>query len=120
MRPAAKNVDAYLADLPPDQRSALERVRKSIKAAAPKAEETISYSMPLYKLNGQLVAFAAFKEHCSFFVCSGSFLSGYKDEIKRYSTTKSAIHFTVDKPLPVALVKKLVKARMVENEAKKK
>ena len=118
MRSPAKNVNAYLAEFPTDQRKAMERLRKLIKAAAPKAEETISYSMPMFKQNGQLVAFAAFKDHISFFVCSGSFLNRFPVDKQKFDTFRSGIHFTPEKPLPATLVTKIVKARLAENDAK--
>jgi uncharacterized protein YdhG (YjbR/CyaY superfamily) len=83
---------------------------------APRAEEVISYGMPGYKYHGMLVYFAAFKNHCSFFPGSSRIIKMY-DELKEYKTSKGSIQFTIDKPLPVSLVKKIVKARMRENEA---
>ncbi len=120
MRPAASSVDAYMAELPSDQRQALEGLRKMIRAAAPKAEEMISYSMPMYKQDGQVVAFAAFKDHLSFFVCSASFLGRFPVDKKKYNVQKSCIHFTPEKPLPASLVKQIVRARLAENAAKGK
>ena len=120
MRPPAKNVDAYLKEFPADQRAAMAKLRAIIKAAAPKAEELISYSMPMYKQDDQLVAFAAFKNHISLFVCSGSYLSRHGKEFANYSQSKSGLHFTPDKPLPATLVKKIVKDRLAENGAKAK
>ena len=116
----AKDVDEYLAAIPPDQRAALERLRKMIRAAAPKATEGISYGMPGYKYLGALVYFAAFKNHCSFFPASGKLIRAHQHELGGYETAKGTIHFTFDKPLPAALVKKLVKARVAENEARAK
>ncbi len=112
-------VSDYLKAVPADQRKALEQLRKTIKAAAPSAEELVSYGMPAFKYAGRLlVAYAAFKEHCSFFVCSGSFLNNYKEEVAKYGGTKSCLHFTPEKPLPTTLIKKMVKERMKENELK--
>lgn len=114
-------VPEYLKAVPTDQRKALEQLRKTIKAVAPSAEEIISYGIPAYKYAGKLlVGFAAFKEHCSFFLCSGSFLNNYKEEVAKYGGTKSCLHFAPEKPLPVTLVKKMVKERMKENELKLK
>lgn len=118
MRPAATSVDAYMAELPLEQRKALEALRKVIRAAAPKAEELISYSMPMYKQDGQVVAFAAFKNHLSLFVCSGSFLGRFPVDKKKYNVQRSSLHFTPEKPLPATLVKRIVKARLAENAAK--
>lgn len=117
---AAKDVDGYLAATPATARTALARLRQTIKAAAPQATESISYHIPVYKQNGPLVGFAAFKEHCSFFVMSPSVMKAYKDELKRYGTSKGTVRFPADKPLPSALVKKLVKARIEENEERKR
>lgn len=117
MNTVIKTVDEYLKALPPDVRSVLEKLRTTIKSVAPTAEEVISYGMPGYKYHGMLVYMAAFKDHCSFFPGSSQIIRLY-DELKEYKTSKGTIQFTVDKPLPVALVKKIVKARMRENEAK--
>ena len=114
-------VPEYLKTVPAEQRKALEQLRKTIKVVAPDAEEIISYGIPAYKYAGKLlVGFAAFKEHCSFFLCSGSFLNNYKEEVAKYGGTKSCLHFTAEKPLPITLVKKMVKERMKENELKLK
>ena len=110
-----KTVDAYLAALPEEARATLEKIRKAIKAAAPKATEVISYQIPMYKQHGMLVGFAAFKDHCSFFPGAKP-VATYKDELKAYETSKGTIRFPIGKPLPVALVKRLVKARIAENE----
>jgi uncharacterized protein YdhG (YjbR/CyaY superfamily) len=113
----AKTVDEYLAAVPEDARLALEKLRKTIKAAAPRATELISYQIPMYKHHGMLVGFAAFKNHCSFFVGTKN-VETYKDELKSYDTSKGTIRFPPDQPLPAALVKKLVKAHVAENEAR--
>ena len=110
-----KTVDAYLAALPEEARATLEKIRKAIKAAAPKATEVISYQIPMYKQHGMLVGFASFKDHCSFFPGAKP-VATYKDELKAYETSKGTIRFPVGKPLPAALVKRLVKARIAENE----
>ena len=111
-----QTVDDYLATLPEESRATLEKVRKTIKAAAPKATEVISYQIPMYKQHGMLVGFAAFKDHCSLFPGAKA-LATYKDELKAYKTSKGTIRFPIGKPLPTALVKKLVKTRLAENEA---
>jgi uncharacterized protein YdhG (YjbR/CyaY superfamily) len=113
----AKTVDEYLAGLPKEARATLAKLRKTIKAAAPMASEVISYQMPMYKHHGMVVGFAAFKDHCSIFPGSGV-MDAHKEELSRYDTSKGTIRFPADKPLPVALVKKLVKARIKENEAR--
>jgi uncharacterized protein YdhG (YjbR/CyaY superfamily) len=112
-----KDVDEYLADVPDIPRATLKKLRKTIKAAAPKATEGISYRIPVYKHLGMLVGFAAFTNHCSFFVMSYAVLRAHREELKQYDLDKGTIRFPLDKPLPVALVRKMVKARVAENEA---
>jgi uncharacterized protein YdhG (YjbR/CyaY superfamily) len=119
-RSFARDVDTYLARLPEETRATLDKLRKIIKAAAPKAEEVISYQIPAYKYHGMLVGFAGFPNHCSFFVMKSSFLAAFKDELKGYDLSTGTIRFPIGKPLPSALVKKLVKARVAENEARAK
>lgn len=114
----AKTVDAYLAAVSPEQRSALERLRATIRAAAPQAEECISYGIPGYKLNGYLVGFGAGKNHCSFY--PGAIVQDLKADLKNYDLSKGTIRFQPDKPLPATLVKKLVKLRVHRNLEKKK
>jgi uncharacterized protein YdhG (YjbR/CyaY superfamily) len=118
--PAANSVDEYLAAVPNDAREALEKLRKTIKAAAPDATEQISYQIPAYKHQGMLVSFAAFKDHCSFYAMSPQVIRDHADELKGYDTTAGGIRFSPDKPLPARLVTKLVKARIAENEKRKK
>jgi len=114
---APKNVDEYLAGVPKEARATLEKLRQTIKAAAPMASEGISYQMPMYKHHGMVVGFAAFKGHCSIFPGS-AVMEAHKEELSRYDTSKGTIRFPANKPLPAALVKKLVKARIKENEAR--
>ncbi|MGH7546544.1 MAG: alpha/beta fold hydrolase [Gemmatimonadales bacterium] len=111
------SVNAYLKGVPPVARAALQKLRRTIKAAAPEATEVISYGIPSFKHHGYLVGFAAFKHHCSFF--PGTALHAFKRELASYETSKGTIHFTVDKPLPAALVRKLVKARVAQNERRR-
>ena len=108
-------IDDYLATLPDDQRAALQKLRKTIQSAAPRAEECISYSVPAFRLNGPLVGFGAKANHCAFYLMSGSTVAAHADELKDYDTSKGTIRFKPDKPLPAALVRKLVKARIAEN-----
>jgi uncharacterized protein YdhG (YjbR/CyaY superfamily) len=116
---AAKNIDEYLAGVPEPARGTLNRIRAVIRSAAPpEAIEAISYGMPTFKYKGPLVWFAAFSNHCSLFP-TASVIEAFKDELKGFSTTKGTIHFTADKPLPTALVKRLVKARVAQQENKK-
>ena len=114
-----KTVDEYLAGLSDDKRVALEKLRKIIRSAAPRAEECISYSMPAYRQNGVLVGFAASAKHCAFYPFSGSTVEAHKKELERYDTSKGTIRFAPEKPLPAALVRKLVKARITQNDARR-
>src|SRR5437868_6964001 len=108
---APKNVDEYLALVPEPARSTLKKVRAAIRTAVPPGTtETISYGMPAFKHNGVLVWYAAFVNHCSLFP-TGAVIAAFKKELKGFSTSKGTIQFSMDKPLPAALVKKLVKAR---------
>ncbi|HEY0677264.1 MAG TPA: DUF1801 domain-containing protein [Chitinophagaceae bacterium] len=111
-----KNVDEYLNALPDDVRITLEQLRQTIRTAAPKAEEVISYQIPTYKYKGALVHFAAFKDHCSFFGVSKDIISIFAKELEPFKAAGTTIHFSPQKPLPSSLVKKMVKARVKENE----
>ena len=113
------DVDAYLAALPREARETLQPLRKSIKAAVPEASEVISYGVPTYRLDRAVVSFGAAKAHCSFYVMSTAVTDAHRDELKDYKLGKGSISFPFGHGLPDALVKKLVKARIVENEALK-
>jgi uncharacterized protein YdhG (YjbR/CyaY superfamily) len=114
------SVEEYLAALPKDAYAALEKLRKTIRAAAPMASEGMSYGMPAFKHHGPLVSYGAFKDHCSFFPMSPKVIEEHADELKDFDISKGTIRFAIDKPLPAALVKKFVKARIVENEARRR
>ena len=115
---APTSVEDYLAALPEAPRAVLAKLRKTIKAAAPEATETISYQMPTFREHGRfLVSYAAFKDHCSLFPASTKVLEACGDELKPYFSGKATLRFTPDKPIPVALVKKIVKTRIEENAA---
>jgi uncharacterized protein YdhG (YjbR/CyaY superfamily) len=117
---APKNTDEYLAGVPQPARGTLDKIRAAIRAAAPaEATEAIGYGMPTFRYKGALVGFAAFSNHCSFFPMSGSVIEAFQSELKGYETSKGTIRFPVDKPLPAALVKKMVRARVAQNESKK-
>jgi uncharacterized protein YdhG (YjbR/CyaY superfamily) len=107
-----RDIDDYLSRLSDDKRAALEKLRKAIKAAAPKAEECISYQLPAFRLDGKiLVWFGAATNHCSFY--PGAYpIEANKGELVKYKTSKGTIRFDPDSPLPAALVKKLVKSRI--------
>jgi uncharacterized protein YdhG (YjbR/CyaY superfamily) len=111
-----KTIDEYLARLSDDKRAALETLRKTIRAAAPEAEECISYQLPAFRHNGMLVGFGATANHCAFYLMSGTTVEAHKDELKGYDISKGTIRFQANKPLPAALVRKLVKARIAEND----
>ncbi len=114
-------VDEYLAALPAEFRIALEKLRKTIRAAAPDATEAISYQMPAFKHQGRsLVAYAAFKDHCSLFPMSTKVIAAYKEELEPFLAGKGTIRFRPDKPLPAALVRKIVKARVEENAGRRR
>jgi uncharacterized protein YdhG (YjbR/CyaY superfamily) len=118
---ARKVVEAYLDRTPQPARGTLEKMRRMIRAAAPKeATEGISYGMPAFKYGKPLVGYAAFKDHCSLFPMSGAVIAAMKDELKDYVTAKGTIRFALEKPMPMALVKKIVKARLAEIESKPK
>ncbi|MFY9555414.1 MAG: DUF1801 domain-containing protein [Blastocatellia bacterium] len=112
-----ETVDDYLAAVPEDKRAALAKLRKTIKAAAPKATEVISYQIPAYKQHGLLVGFAVSRDYCTFHLMSTSLMREVATQLKGYKLGKASVQFAPDKPLPAALVTKLVKARIVENEA---
>jgi len=117
----AKAVDEYLAALPEPARSSLSKIRATVRSIVPaEATEGISYGMPTFKYKGPVIGYAAFKNHCSLFVLSGTALAAFQNELKDYTVSKGTIRFPMDKPLPAALVKKLVKARLARNELKSK
>jgi len=113
----AKSVEEYLAGIPEPARSTLTHIRAVIRSVVPKeTSEVISYGMPMFKYNGMLVAYAAFKDHCSLFPTGSGVLDRFEKELRGYRTSKGTIQFPSDQPLPDALVKKIVRARVKENE----
>ena len=113
--PKPSTIDAYLATVKGEKRVALDKLRKTIRAIVPKAEECISYLMPAFRLDGRIVAgFAATAKGCSYFPFSGSTLRTLAKEVADYEQTKSSLHFDPAAPLPATLVRKLVKARIAE------
>lgn len=110
-------IDEYLSALPADQHRALSALRKTIRTVAPQAEECISYGLAAFKQNGMLVGIGATKNHCAFYLMSGTVLESFQDQLIGYDLSKGTIRFAADEPLPAALVKKLVKARLAENDA---
>ena len=117
---APKTVDAYLARVPEPARGTLNKIRAAIRSAAPReATEIISYGIPAFKYEGVLVWFAAFSDHCSLFP-TAAVIEMFKNELKGFSISKGTIQFPTDKPLPAALVKKMVKARVAQIQSKKR
>lgn len=115
-----ETIDEYLATLDPVKRAALQRLRKIIRAAAPKAEECISYQIPGFRVGGRLlVSFGAAANHCAFY--PGAYpVAAHKDELASYDTSKGTLRFQPDRPLPAALIRKIVKARLAENAARRR
>ena len=116
MNKSIKTVDEYMSLQPEAVILALENIRQIVKTLAPQAQEVISYGMPVFKYYGMLLGFAAFKNHCSFF--PGGVVEYFKNDLKDFKISKGTIQFTVDKPIPNALIEKIVLFRMGENEAK--
>jgi uncharacterized protein YdhG (YjbR/CyaY superfamily) len=119
MLPKFDTIDAYLTTLTKDRRTALARLRKSIRSVIPKAEECFSYGMPAFRLNGVVVAgFVATSKGCSYFPFSGRTLTTLADDVRGYQQTKGSLHFDPAKALPVALVRKLIRTRIAEARRK--
>jgi uncharacterized protein YdhG (YjbR/CyaY superfamily) len=115
-----KDIDAYIARLPKDAKAALKKLRQAIRKAAPKAEERISYQMPAFFQDGMLVYYAAWKRHIGFYPASYAALKAFKEEADSYLASKGTLKFPLDKPLPLALVGRIVKFRVGENMQKRK
>jgi uncharacterized protein YdhG (YjbR/CyaY superfamily) len=111
------SVDDYIAEQPVEIWEKLNELRQVIKSAAPKADEAISYGMPAYKFQGVLVYFGVFKNHIGFYP-TGSGISAFKKELSVYEGSKGTVRFPIDKPLPLTLIKKIVRFRLKENEQK--
>src|SRR5213080_666440 len=115
-RQKPRTIDEYITKVNSDQRATLEKLRRIILAAAPGAEECISYGIPAFRLNGRsLVFFGAWANHCSFYPGSSTTLKKFRGDLKEFQITKGTVRFSPDNPLPITLVKKLVKARIAEN-----
>jgi uncharacterized protein YdhG (YjbR/CyaY superfamily) len=113
-----KTIDEYITQFPREIQDLLQAVRRTIKESAPQAQETISYRIPTFKLNGNLVHFAAFKDHIGFFPTSSAIVA-FKEELSGYKISKGTIQFPLDKPIPLDLVRKIVIFRVQENLGKK-
>jgi uncharacterized protein YdhG (YjbR/CyaY superfamily) len=114
---APKDIDEYIAGFPPDVQEILEEVRATIRSAAPGAEETISYQMPTFRLEGNLVHFAAFKKHIGFCPAPTG-VDEFKDELSEYKGGKGSVQFPLDKPMPLGLIRRIVEFRAKENLAR--
>jgi len=115
-----KTIDEYIATFPKNVRDVLEEFRRVIRESAPEAEEAISYGMPAFKLNGNLVFFAAWNNHVGFYPGGNSVIEAFKKELSQYKQAKGTIQFPYDKPIPFDLVKKIVKFRVKKNLQKKR
>ncbi len=113
-----QTIDDYLARQTPANRTVLQALRETIRAAAPQAAECISYQMPAFKLNGMLVGFAAAKNHCALYAWNGATVADFAGDLQGYDTSKGTIRFTPDKPLPEALVRHLVEQKVAINAQK--
>jgi len=113
-----KNVDDYLKSFKGQQKETLDKLRRAIRTAAPKAEEVISYGIPAYRQNGMIAFFVGFKNHCSYFPGSYAVMKQFEDELKSYHVPKGTIQFPIDRPLSSSLIKKLVLAKIKENDRK--
>lgn len=116
-RSTARTVDEYIAELPPETRKVLEEMRALIKASAPGATEKISYAIPTFHLNGNLVHFAAFEKHVGFYP-TPSGIEAFKEELKPYKTAKGSVQFPLGQPLPSDLIRRMVEFRVRENTDK--
>lgn len=117
-RSKPESIEEYMAEFPAEVRIQLEKVWAAVKGAAPKAENAISYGIPTLKMNGNLVHFAAFKNHIGFFPTSSG-IRNFKTELARYECSKGTVRFPIGKPMPLSLIRKIVKFRVKENELKK-
>lgn len=119
MQAKAPNVDVYIAGFPPATALKLSELRALIKSLAPAAEESISYAIPTYKLNGTLVHFAGYANHIGFYPGAGA-IAEFADELVDYRTSKGTVQFPLDQPLPIKLITKIVKFRIKQNLEKSK
>ena len=121
MRRKPATIDEYLTAVEPKRRAALQRLRRTMRSVAPRAEECISYAIPAFRLDGRIVGgFAATKKGCSYFPFSGATLRTLANDLKGYGGTKSSLHFDPAKGLPATLVRKLIRARIAEEAARRK
>jgi uncharacterized protein YdhG (YjbR/CyaY superfamily) len=117
---SAQEIDAYLAHVEEPKRGTLQQLRETIRAIVPEAEEGISYGCPAFRVHGKVIAgFAAFTNHLSYLPHSGSVLGQLRADLAGYGGTKSALHFPIDRPLPRALVRKLIQAKLEELQSRR-
>jgi len=114
-----KDIDEYIAGFPKDVQKTLSRIRSTIRRAAPKAEEAISYQIPTFRLNGNLIHFAAYKNHIGLYPAPRA-VEKFKKELERYGSSKATIKFPLDEPVPYDLIKKIVEFRVKQNSEKAK
>ena len=112
--PKPKNIDAYIAGFPEDVQKILEQVRAAVREAAPDAQEVIRYAMPTFTLNGNLIYFAAFKNHIGFYATPTGH-EAFKKDLSGYKTGKGSVQFPLDKPIPISLITRIVTFRVAEN-----
>ena len=118
-KPAFSSIDEYIATFPEDIQKILQEIRATIQAAAPEAKEKISYQMPTFTLNGNLVHFAAFKKHIGFYP-TPSGTQAFQEELAIYKGAKGSVRFPLDQPMPLALIRKIVEFRVAETQKKSK
>ena len=114
-----KDIDEYIAGFPPDVQKLLEKIRRTVSKAAPKAEEAIKYQIPTFTLNGNLISFAAYKSHIGIYPAPRE-VAEFKKELADYKGNKSTLQLPLDKPVPVDLISRIVKYQVKRNQAKKK
>ena len=119
MNTAIKNIDEYISDFPENIQLILEQIRETIKRTAPEAEETIKYGMPTFTLNGNLVYFAAFKNHIGFYPIPTG-IEAFKEQFSQYKTGKGSVQFPLEQPMPLDLIAQVVKFRVEQNLGKPK
>lgn len=115
MNSKINSIDAYIATFPADVQAILQAIRATIKTAAPDAQEKISYQMPAFAQNGNLVYFAAWKSHIGLYVPNGAARDAFKDELAGFVQTKGSIHFPLDQPMPLKLISDIVQFRVAQN-----
>lgn len=118
MKSNFKDIDDYLNSQTAEVKAALQRIRSIITEVVPAAEECISYGMPAFSYHGQLVYFAAFKDHCSFFPGGGDIIDLFGEQLKDFKTSKGTIQFTIDQPIATSVLKSIINERKLQNEAK--